>query len=161
MHEDIIAGTAKDAAHFLLRTKKRGKCLEWNGFRHPKPYNYGKTSRNVAGHVYTALAHRVAFAIANGPIPHGKCVLHRCDNPSCVRVSHLFLGTAKDNMRDMREKGRGPDLRGENGPAKLTYAQVRAIRARRGCTQQELADEFGVERSNVSCILLHKTWTNI
>ena len=52
-------------------------------------------------------AHRLAWEIANGPIPEGMSVCHRCDNPPCCNVEHLFLGAPKDNMADKMRKGRG------------------------------------------------------
>jgi hypothetical protein len=57
------------------------------------------------------IAHRAAYIIQFGEIPDRLHVLHRCDNPSCIRGSHLFLGTPADNNRDKLNKGRwrGPD----------------------------------------------------
>lgn len=51
-------------------------------------------------------SHRAAWTLAHGPIPDGMWVLHRCDNPPCCNPAHLFLGTVKDNVRDMHAKGR-------------------------------------------------------
>lgn len=52
------------------------------------------------------LSHRAVWIIFNGPIPNGLKVCHTCDNPPCGNISHLFLGTQADNMRDCRDKGR-------------------------------------------------------
>jgi len=57
------------------------------------------------------LAHRFAWQIAHGPVPAGLCVLHRCDVRRCVNVSHLWIGTHRDNTQDMVQKGRDAQSR--------------------------------------------------
>jgi hypothetical protein len=79
------------------------QCMEWRGYL---KNGYGAKQYGGRGGEVKYL-HRVAFEWANGQIPQGMCVLHRCDNPPCVNPDHLFLGTKKDNSRDMWAKGRG------------------------------------------------------
>lgn len=55
-------------------------------------------------------AHRYAWVLANGPIAPGLVVCHTCDNPPCINVDHLFIGTQADNVRDMYAKGRGVSI---------------------------------------------------
>ena len=118
----------------------------------PGKRGYPRLSRNGK----TLYAHRVAWEQANGPIPNGLCVLHRCDNRRCVNVDHLFLGTPADNSADMAQKGRG--TRGErNRHAKLTWEQASAIRASTEMTHV-LAVRYGVCRATVKFIRAGKTW---
>jgi hypothetical protein len=78
----------------------------WTGAR--SIWGYGRLKR---GGVMYAAAHRVAWELANGPVPDGRFVLHRCDVRSCVNPDHLFLGTQLDNVNDMYAKGRHPNSR--------------------------------------------------
>lgn len=76
-------------------------CWEWQRYRN----NHGYGALRFKGQ--QAYAHRVAWRLWHGDYPDHLCVLHHCDNPACVRPDHLFLGTRKDNSRDMIAKGRG------------------------------------------------------
>lgn len=87
------------------------ECWEWTGARLPR--GYGFAWDNAVG--ANRLAHRLAWELTNGPIPDDLWVLHRCDNPPCVRPDHLFLGTAADNAHDMMAKGRGRRQRTRQG----------------------------------------------
>jgi len=112
------------------------------------------------------LAHRYAWQLTNGPVPDGLSVLHRCDNPPCVRPDHLFLGTLADNNHDMMEKGRDRKrgLKGSNNTsAKLTDDAVRIIRAERAAGQplKVLAQRFGVCEAIISSVALRRTWKHV
>jgi hypothetical protein len=141
------------------------ECWEWTGYTQ-KGYGAIGLGHKGAG---MARAHRVSWELANGPIPDGLLVCHRCDNRRCVNPAHLFLGTNDDNMRDMAEKGRahGPGARvaGEkNGSARLSAEQVRALRkacATGKLTQHEIAAAYGVSPSLISAIVRREAWTHL
>ncbi len=108
-------------------------------------------------------AHRVSWEIHRGPVPLGRFVLHRCDTPTCVNPGHLFLGTHRENMRDMVAKGRSSSAnrRGEGNPgAKLTKERVAELRAARaaGLSHRKLAARFEISTGQVHNVLTGKCW---
>lgn len=138
-------------------------CWEWTGHRNGQGYGGFSLGRKHEGN---EAAHRVSWRLAYGPIPDGMFVCHHCDNRACVRPDHLFLGTHEDNMRDMREKGRGARgdrhwkrkypwmvKRGELSPAaKLSdadAAEIVRLYFAREATAKEIASRFGVAASTV------------
>lgn len=107
-------------------------------------------------------AHRFSWELHFGPIPEGLWVLHRCDNPACVRPDHLFLGDHAANMADMAAKGRA--MRGErHNLSKLTEEQVRTIRRlyAAGISQTALARRFDVTQNVVGCVVRRETWKHV
>lgn len=85
---------------FWTAVDTSGTCHVWTRYR--DPHGYGQVRFNGR----LAQAHRVAWELAQGPIPTDLQVLHRCDNPPCCRVDHLFLGDPAANVQDMDAKGR-------------------------------------------------------
>jgi hypothetical protein len=133
-------------------------CWEWTAHAHISGYGIFRVGRKLEK------ASRFSWSLANGPIPRGMLVLHRCDNPSCVRPGHLFLGTHQDNADDKMAKGRHVVVRGEkHHEAKLSSNDVLEIRRRHGLgeTQTKLGREFGVTQAMVSEIVLRKSWRHL
>lgn len=128
---------------------KGAGCWEWPHARFRGGYGKYRSAR----------AHRVSYEEEKGPIPAGQWVLHRCDNPACVRPSHLFLGSAQENVDDMVRKGR--QNRGEARPiARLNETIVREIRASKenNCA---LARRYQVNVSTVRHVRIGRTWGHV
>lgn len=136
-------------------------CWNWTGLKDRN--GYGNLVSNVNGKKEQR-ANRVSWIFFRGGIPEGLCVLHRCDNPSCVNPDHLFLGTNGDNMKDKTTKGRNNAPRGERaGGAKLTVGQVLEIRRRyaAGDIQRQIALDFGVGYKAINKIVHRQRWAHV
>lgn len=108
-----------------------------------------------------AKAHRVAFFIEHGRWPE-PMACHRCDNRPCCNPSHIYEGTATDNVRDMVVRDRIVTADGaSNGRARLDEGRSRTIQRRyaAGESAADLAAEFGVSKSTIHLVLRGEHWT--
>ena len=139
--------------------RKDTGCWEWTAALAGKGYGQIK----LTGQRKQAYAHRVSYMIHKGDIPEGKEVLHACDNPKCVNPNHLSVGTQKDNLQDMKNKGR--HLFGEkNANCILTETKVRAIKQlldNNELSQLEIGNLFGISQMEVSRIKRGLRWKHI
>ena len=137
---------------FLQKVDTGSECWLWKGCKNKQGYGSIRVQRK------TQLAHRIAYLLFVGTVPLEMDVLHKCDTPSCVRPDHLFLGTAKDNSRDMIQKGRSV--------GKFSVEQIQAIRSRYAKTRSwnewtGIAQEYKVHPVTIRRILLKKTWSMV
>lgn len=131
-----------------------GPCHIYRGRKNGR--GYGITPSGI-------YAHRQAFFDENGWWP--EVVRHRCDNPPCVRSSHLLAGTQADNLQDMFDWGRARRAQGEAvNTAKLTWEQVRNIRRMLADpeppTITALAKKYGVDRHTIRKIRDGHSWAD-
>lgn len=155
--------TRPDNERFWSNVDRSGgpeSCWLWTAGRFKTGYGQYH-SRTGSPNNYT---HRYAWELTHGPIPEGMFVCHNCpggDNRACCNPAHMFIGSSRDNVRDMMAKGKwhhppftDPNQRGENhSHAKLTVADVAEIRRRyvRGLHGQtkRLAEEYGVTKETI------------
>lgn len=147
---------------FWRKVNKGGlcDCWEWQGSKSTGNAKcmYGAISLVVDGKPKKMYAHRLSWEIENGPIPEGRMVLHDCDNTACVNPSHLYIGTAADNMRDRDIRGRG------NNRGALSRNQVKQIRdmnKSQGKKARELSDFFGVSYGVIQNVISGRTYKHI
>ena len=149
---------------FWKHVDKRGEneCWEWKAYCNS--LGYGQIMVTHPKSRCAQYVHRVSWIIHNKEIPLGMCVLHKCDNPSCVNPDHLFLGTRADNNHDMINKGRAPDRKGERAPnRKLTSMEVKEIRRLYidGIKRKLIARQFNIVEKYVYNIAARHVWKDI
>lgn len=142
---------------FLARVEHdlNGGCWLWSGTM--LPVGYGQIQ--IDGKQISA--HRLSWNLFRGEITAGLCVCHRCDVRACVNPDHLFLGTHRDNVRDMLNKGRGRTMSGDDHVrAKIQAGDIPGIWARiqAGERMASIAGDFGVDQCAINAIRRGRTW---
>ena len=157
---------------FWEKVDKTADCWLWKAGTDRKGYGkfhcpgwHDKSNTMVA-------AHRFSWVLANGEIPyhdshHGICVLHKCDNPKCVRPDHLFLGTNEDNVKDMDNKKRRVTVsyRGsKHSNSKLNEKDVFEIYRLHKVelvTQKRISEIYKVSISTINHIFKGRLWSHL
>lgn len=87
----------------------------------------------------TAKAHRVAYELVVGPIPHGLVIDHLCRNRACVNPAHMEPVTNRENI-----------LRGEVKPPAVPPLKTHCKNGHE-FTEANTARRFGGARICVEC----------
>jgi Mor family transcriptional regulator len=136
--------------HEILGTK----CHLWTGIEKDGHGIYSK-----------GIAHRLLWIHLKGEIGSNLVVRHKCDIGICVNIEHLELGTIKDNVNDMVERGRvrTHSQKGEiTSQSKLTLEKVLSIRENKNnLSHNSLAKLYNISRQQVSRIIKGEQWKDI
>lgn len=135
---------------FWEKVDKSGECWEWTACKDKDGYGFfrhdGKNKK----------AHRFVFEMEGIDVPSGMLVCHHCDNPSCVKQDHLFIGDNSANQRDAAKKGRCRSSR-------LGQEEINQIRKLRndGLSGPKIAALFGISSHTVYAIEHEAKWSYV
>jgi hypothetical protein len=138
-------------------------CWEWTGCRNQD--GYGRIQLGKYNGNRLESAHRLSLSFVLGEMP--AYVMHKCDNPACVRPSHLKEGDHKENTKEAYLKGRQPKRVNYRGSAvynsKLKESDILRIRKllSEGRTQTSIGTEYNVSQSTISFIAKGRTWNHV
>lgn len=149
MDDDFIK---KFQQNFIV--KNNDECWNWTGWIGTN----GRAQFKYKNKIYSGS--RSMYELHYKKKPGKKYVLHTCDNIVCVNPYHLWLGTQKDNVRDMYAKGREVH---PPRPRKLDEQKVRQIKMllNAGLTLTAIANQFGCTFKNISKIKCGNAWKNV
>ncbi len=143
---------------FFKYVIKSEGCWIWSGCKDKKGYGQFNLKNK------TMFSHRFSYELKYGKIPEKMCVCHKCDTPSCVNPDHLFLGTNKENLRDMISKGRKIVRKGvEKNNSKMNDEKVKKMRELydNGNTVLQLSKLFQISESSTYYICKRKSWKHV
>jgi hypothetical protein len=145
-----------------IHAPELGNCWIWT--KRKNNYGYGQLLvREWRAPKSLWTSNRVSWVLHNkSNIPDGSYICHKCDNPSCVRPEHLFLGTPQDNSDDMYRKGRAA-IGEKSGRSKLKSDEVLEILRlfQLGVRQNVLANKFKVHPMQINCIVHRRSWKHL
>lgn len=125
-------------------------CISHKASNHGYPQGSYKLGRRSIA--------KVMYERKFGEVQKGLLMRHKCDNPMCINPDHLETGTTSDNMFDRDVRGRTAKAE-DAGQAKLTWEQIRSIRAMKGkASQRKIAKMFDISQPNVHAIFVGKSW---
>lgn len=147
----------KDVARFWSKVDKNGPsgCWVWRGGKAGIGYGvFSFRCRNTR-------ATLVSWVIHHSVPPENKNILHKCDNPSCVNPSHLFLGSQRDNSIDCNIKGRS-FVGGKKTRCKISPTDAITIaRLPSSVTCVDIGKMFGISARIVGDIRCGYTWSDV
>ena len=126
---------------FWEKVTRSDNCWEWQAGKDKDGYGrfrYRGEKRQ---------AHRVSWELMTGQEPT-DCVLHSCDNPSCVKPDHLSIGTTQENTRQMVNRGRHNTRRLDPNKVK----RARKLLTNKKITQEKIAKMLNISAGSVSNI---------
>jgi len=121
------------------------ECWLWTGAQNGRGYGIASIGQSK-----TMLAHRYVAQLRGDTLTDDTVVTHICDNPLCVRPSHLKTADQSYNMIDMMTKGRKKNV-------KLDIAMVRDIRTKR-ISRTEFATQYNISEYTIGQVQRRETW---
>jgi hypothetical protein len=142
---------------------KAGECWLWNGLRLESGYGFFSLNASQEKRNAGILAHRMSWKLAHGPIPDRAHVLHRCDNPPCVRPDHLFLGDQAINNadRDSKDRVRHGSAHRNAKLSEIDVQRIRTLYATGAISHRQLARGFGISHQTIGDVLSGRIWKRV
>lgn len=131
--------SAELVRRFMSNVQRTKTCWIWTGGLSDKGYGWFYVKNGKVK------AHRASYLIHNDITDLGSWhVLHKCDNPACIRPTHIYLGTNADNCLDKARRGRHHNSKLRAEDYRSIYKDTRTLEA--------IAEDYGVHATLISQI---------